>query len=187
MATLVIVKMYDSSLREIGSVFRTVWEHIKLHNRQKQSVVTVSWNSSDDEKVDLDDLMVAHDEQKRQIQTLMDNGVIVVVAAGNKADKEDSDGNLRPNIDMTPAIWEGPDYPLIVIGATDNTGEQADFSQGGEHLTISAPGVDIRCHHKSQQFTPYVDSGTSLGMFNYKSTLVSGCSTPKKASPGHFG
>lgn len=66
--------------------------------------------------------------------------VIFVTSAGNDAKKKDRDGSLRRNIDRTPAIFEGPDYPITVVGASDFTGALADFPQGGDHLTILAPG-----------------------------------------------
>ena len=56
-------------------------------------------------------------------------GIIVCVAAGN--DSVDA-------IDVHPANAE----PAITVGAIDNTFSRATFSNYGEVLDISAPGVD---------------------------------------------
>lgn len=166
MATkLVVVKMKEGSRDEVEVILKDVLGHIKKNNRRKRSVVVMSWNSSDDGKADLNSLLLHQEEQRDDIKALMDHGVIVVVAAGNHAKKTDDNGDLRPEIDTTPSIFEGPDYPLIVIGATDNTGEPADFSQGGDHLTIAAPGVDIECQGRTFSFKPPTRSGSSLGKF----------------------
>lgn len=163
-ATLVAVKMKDQSMAEIGDIFRTVLEHIKLNEREKKSIVVLPRSSSFGAKADPNDLYMAQEEQRDDIKRLMENGVIVVAAACNHALERDSDGNLRPNIDTTPGIFEGPDYPIIMVGSTDNTGEPASWSQGGDHLTIYAPGVDITSRHKILS-RPNIDSGTSFCKF----------------------
>lgn len=38
---------------------------------------------------------------------------------------------------------------MIVVGASDFTGAVADFSQGGDHLTILAPGKGIICQKQN--------------------------------------
>ena len=95
------------------------------------------------------------------IATLMKNDVIVVTAAGNDAEERDGNGLQRSVIDLAPAAFEGPDYPLIVVGATDYTGKPAAFSQGGNHLTVLGPGVDVPTLDKASD-APLVQSGTSF-------------------------
>ena len=110
----------------------------------------------------------------------MENGVIVVCAAGNAADERDDRGDLRSAIDLVPGVFEGPDYPLIVVGATNYKGcvfaslsedgntnsdvvdrKPADWSQGGSHLTILGPGVRVQTLDKAKD-DPLIQSGTSF-------------------------
>lgn len=165
-AKLVAVKMRDLDLSEQANVFGQVWEHIKTHGRQKRSIVTMSLGSRD--PVDPNNLSEFRQRQKDGIKLLLDNDIPVVLSSGNDAREEDKNGNKRTNIDSAPAIFEGPDFPLIVIGATDNTGQPANFSQGGDHLTISAPGVKVNCQYRDND-DPYTRSGTSYGRFKPRS------------------
>lgn len=53
-----------------------------------------------------------------------------------------STGNLGVFFDINklPKLLEGSDVPIINVGATDNLRQKADYSQGGPHLTLYAPG-----------------------------------------------
>ena len=57
------------------------------------------------------------------------HGVLVVAASGNS-------GSSTPNY---PAGYSG----VIAVSAVDNNGYYAPFSAGGEHISLSAPGVSI--------------------------------------------
>ena len=161
-ATLVVVKMADNTLAETGSIFDFVWQDIKSKKRQKKSVVTVSLVSKTPIDPDKPDTwFMAQRREHDQIKVLLDNDVIVVASAGNHAKENGSDGKPRVNIDTAPTVFEGPDYPIIAIGATDFTGMPTDFSQGGDHLTILGPGKDINCQDKATK-APLVVSGTSF-------------------------
>ena len=74
------------------------------------------------------------------IQELFKIDAIVVVPSGNYRSNW-----LRRNVDTVPGIWASPNFPLIVIGAVDNDGNQANFAQGGDRVTTWAPGVQVRC------------------------------------------
>jgi len=128
--------MRDRTLNEACEVYDLIAQDIEAKNRKKKSVVTLSSGSAF--PVDLNRLRTSERQRRDDIKYLLDNDVIFVTSAGNDAKKKDRDGNLRQNIDRTPAIFEGPDYPMIVVGASDFTGAVADFSQGGDHLTILA-------------------------------------------------
>jgi len=125
--------MRDRTLNEACEEYDLIAQDIEAQNRQKKSVVTLS--SGYTVPVDLNRLTTSERQRRDDIKHLLDSDVIFVTSAGNDAKEKDRDGNLRKNIDRTPAIFEGPDYPMIVVGASDFTGALADFSQGGDHLT----------------------------------------------------
>ena len=158
-----MVKMRDLSLAESSEVFDFVLKDIKAKNRQKKSVVTYSVGSKDPE--DPNNMLRSEKQERDHIKNLLDNDVIFVNSAGNNANKVDKEGQLRKNIDGFPKLWEGPDFPLIIVGATDFTGAVTDFSQGGPHLTILAPGKGILCQDKSLR-QPIAVDGTSFGKSN---------------------
>lgn len=165
-AKLVVVKMRALNLIEQANVFEIMWNDIQSQGREQRSVVTMSIGSTN--PVDPNNLSRLRQKQKDDIKVLLDNNVPVVLSSGNDAREEDKDGKKRTNIDLAPAIFEGPDFPLIVIGATDNTGQTAGFSQGGDHLTMSAPGVNVRCQYRDND-DPHSRSGTSYGRFKPRS------------------
>jgi hypothetical protein len=70
-------------------------------------------------------------EERDTIADAIANGSIVVTAMGNHAD--------LGNPDIYPACL--PD--VIAVGAVDRNGERAEFSNSGDHILLSAPGVDI--------------------------------------------
>lgn len=88
------------------------------------------------------------------IQAAVDAGVVVVVAAGNGEPVLDEDGKEIYNEDGTvksnavdinatdrcPAHIEG----AIVVGAINQSGQRAEFSNFGEALDLVAPGVEIK-------------------------------------------
>ncbi len=161
--------MHTMDLAEQAIVFEIIWKDIQSKGREQRSVVTMSIGSSI--PVDPNNLSPLRQKQKDTIKVLLDNNVPVVLSSGNDAREVDKDGNKRTKIDLAPAIFEGPDFPLIVVGATDNTGQTASFSQGGDHLTMSAPGVNVRCQYRDND-DPYSRSGTSYGRFKPRSLEI---------------
>lgn len=91
---------------------------------------------------------------KELMQEIFDAGGIVVTAAGNAAETSG-----REQVDQLPPMWASPDFPLIVVGAVDNVGYHAPFSQRGKAVIIYAPGVGISCPHSSPSTSYY---GTSF-------------------------
>lgn len=93
----------------------------------------------------------------------MNLDAVVINSAGNHCTEKDNNGALRSAVDTVPAVFEAPDYPLIVVGVNDFAGKQAVFSQGGDHVTILAPGVDVTCLKKGQVAPdPVQRQGTSF-------------------------
>lgn len=162
--------MAELDAAEQSNVFGQVWRHIQAQpDRQKKSVVVMSLGSI--EPMDPNNLNRFFQKQRDQIKLLLDNDVPVVVASGNDALKKDGNGNLRKDIDLSPGIFEGPDFPLIVIGAVDRFGKPYIASQGGDHLTISAPGVAVRCQYRDND-DEWIKSGTSFGRSRPSSLLL---------------
>ena len=83
-------------------------------------------------------------------------GCSIVVPSGNNGRNES-----RRRVDTFPAILESPEFPLIVVGAVNNNGQVAAFSQGPNQVTVWAPGVDVVCSKKNGVRR---DSGTSYAV-----------------------
>ncbi|HJZ13642.1 MAG TPA: S8 family serine peptidase, partial [Acidobacteriota bacterium] len=65
------------------------------------------------------------------VRLLVRNGITIVAAMGN----EYNYGN--------PTEYPAAFKDVIAVGATNDLGERADFSNTGKHINLSAPGVDI--------------------------------------------
>ncbi|MBB5040400.1 S8 family peptidase [Prosthecobacter dejongeii] len=85
------------------------------------------------------------DVLRRAVEYALANDVIVVAAAGNE----------QQTSLAYPAGYEG----VISVAAVDANGNQAYFSNSGETLTISAPGVGIVSAYSGNRMV--VSSGTS--------------------------
>ncbi|PVH97993.1 hypothetical protein DM02DRAFT_730159 [Periconia macrospinosa] len=88
------------------------------------------------------------------IEDIMAEDVPVIVAAGNNAAK-------TPTINTEPQIFEGPNFPIINVGAVDDDGNEANFSQRGTQLNVHAFGSAVTCRdqHGNQLDNKY---GTSF-------------------------
>ncbi len=142
---------------EIASIFDLVLRDIRSKLRQQKSVVSISWG-----KQLLDRRMPTPDWAAVQLQLkhLIENDVVVVCASGNGAVVTPNNPVARPYVDTAPAVF-APTLPIIVVGACDNTGAKADFSQGGLlTTTVLAPGVDVQCADLGMGLTTM--SGTSF-------------------------
>ena len=77
---------------------------------------------------------------RETMKSIIDLNGIIVVGAGNKRY-----GRSRRVVDTLPALFNGPDLPLVVAGSVDNGGILAPFSQGPDHVDTWAPGVEVSC------------------------------------------
>lgn len=89
-------------------------------------------------------------------EKLFKMGVPFISSAGNRAE-------IQPTIRRLPKIIQDDDYPIINVGAVGLDGSKAKFSQDGDQLTISAPGVDVTGKNKdgtegTLSGTPYCES-----------------------------
>ncbi|WYZ38078.1 hypothetical protein EsH8_II_001584 [Colletotrichum jinshuiense] len=66
------------------------------------------------------------------------------------------------DINIWPALMAGDGVLVINVGAVDNTGKNATFSQGGPLVHVMAPGVQLRCATKSSFFGTRLNDGTSF-------------------------
>jgi len=78
-------------------------------------------------------------------------GVLLVAAAGNSGDGNETDTELG-----YPAAYDA----CVAVGATDSSDQVADFSNSGAFVDLSAPGVNIPSTFKDGQYKTY--SGTSM-------------------------
>ena len=83
------------------------------------------------------------------VQSVIDDGVTMVVAAGN--DGGDACGNSPASV---PAA--------ITVGATDSSDQRADFSDYGSCVDLFAPGVDITSAWLDSSTATATLSGTSM-------------------------
>lgn len=83
------------------------------------------------------------------VQTALDNGVVVVVAAGN---------SNADACNFSPAFASA----AITVGATESTGKRAYYSNFGECVNIMAPGSAITSSWNEDDDQSMTISGTSM-------------------------
>jgi hypothetical protein len=100
--------MKDILQAERTTVFGFVWQHIKDNGRAGKSIVTHSISSLG--IVDPRYMGKSYQKMRDDIRTLINNDVVVVVAAGNEARQ------FRPDVDTAPAVFAEEDFPMVVVG-----------------------------------------------------------------------
>ena len=133
-------------------------EHITQNQRGGKAVVSISWGSSD--VTDPNNLDLDWQKAKDAIIQILDNDIPVFIAAGNNANQYVR-GKRRFNVDTAPAIFEGDDCPVVVVGNSDNIGKRYTTSQGGPRVQVFAPGKDITAQDFRRN-APIVTTGTSF-------------------------
>lgn len=155
----IVVKMASGAISEQVDVWNQIWSDISSKpERKKKSIVTYSMYSQNKPQ-DPNNLSKGRQQQKAQMKKLMDHDVPIVGIAGNDAQQSG-----RANVDTAPGVYVGPNFPLILVGATDNAGKKAPFSQSGNLVTLLAPGVKVPClDYKEDSTKPVLEDGTSFG------------------------
>ncbi|AKI98455.1 Subtilisin J [Archangium gephyra] len=94
---------------------------LKWCGEQKVNIVSLSLGSSTPDPV-----------EEETFQALWDQGILSVAASGNS-------GQSSPYTPMYPAAYS----TVIAVGAVDAEMKHAPYSQGGEHLSLVAPGSNV--------------------------------------------
>ena len=131
-------------LGENGGSFYAVAEGINHAASQNVDVINLSIEASDNHP---DSFLV-----ENAINNAVKKGITVVVAAGNgdKTTRLPAD-----TVNITPAKYDN----VIVVGALDDTGTKASFSNYGDSVDVIAPGVKIPSAYKEGGYR--TSSGTS--------------------------
>lgn len=87
----------------------------------------------------------------RAADTLYDNGILLIAAAGNNGNGQGTGDNID-----NPAKY----YSVIAVGATDINDDRASFSSTGPKIELSAPGKDIYSTMPGNKYASM--SGTSM-------------------------
>jgi len=112
-------------------------DDIRANDRQTKSVVLVPATARDPYYPG-QELQQPWSRVRELMQELMDSDAVIVVPSGNEVKRS-------RDVDLLPALWESPAFPIIVAGSVDNDGVTAPFSQGPSHVTAYAPGARIQC------------------------------------------
>lgn len=151
-AMLVVVRLYLIDTDEFKEALDLIIHDLDEHpERRKKSVVTMSLSIGQDWDEE------TRDDVRELLNQLFDRDVPFVCISGNTDPAE----NDSEEVNEYPALLEGPDFPLIVVGSVNSEGALSDFSQRGPHVTLHAVGEDILCLPKDSQ-TPMRDDGTSF-------------------------
>lgn len=136
----------------------TVLKKITQNKHGGKAVISISFGSLD--VIDPNNLDPDWQQAKNAIIKILNNDVPIFAAGGNKANQY-AGGKRRFNVDTAPAVFEGVDCPMIVVGNSDNTGRIYTTSQRGPHVQIFAPGRGVT----TQDFrgnAPVIKTGSSF-------------------------
>lgn len=115
------VNLTSGKQQEKVDAIRYVVELAKLHRGTFRFIINCSWALNGD-----------HTGVRLAIQEAWNHNVVVVVAAGNR----------HQNLDRQPSFPAS--YPeVIAVAATDQRDQVAAFSNYGQRVNITAPGVNI--------------------------------------------
>ncbi|OCK74996.1 subtilisin-like protein [Lepidopterella palustris CBS 459.81] len=92
-------------------------------------------------------------DTKIRMQWFSDQGIPVVIAAGNE-------GTNRPEIDMIPMKLDGGILQLINVGAANWEGDKRPASHAGPKVTVYAPGTGVPTMKKDG--SEMLETGTSV-------------------------
>ena len=135
---LVILRIFDSSGETNISVFEDAINWI-VQNKDLYDIKIVSMSFG--AKPELDNLYQINYLQQI-VRKLVDNGILVVAAAGNDRNSSQSDGDRTIN---SPAS----DKKVVAVGGVDYNGEMYQYSSGGPSFEfikkpdVCAPAVGI--------------------------------------------
>lgn len=115
------VNLSSGKQQEKADAIRYVTQLAKAHSGTLRFIINCSWALNGD-----------HTGVRLAIEEAWNNNVVVVVSAGNR----------HQNLDRTPSYPAS--YPeVIAVAATDQRDQVAAFSNYGQRVNITAPGVNI--------------------------------------------
>ena len=145
-------------LKSSGSIFDTLWalSFARDLSRDAPSRVVIVFTTASSE-TPTEQAPYYLTRIKQIIQEIFDGDGIVVIPAGNYAGSAG-----RFSVDTIPAIWSSASFPLIVVGAVDDQGVPAAFSQGGSIVSAHAPGVNLACPYDTKVHFSGTSFATSM-------------------------
>lgn len=129
MADFVAANMTTQDVATLLTAFATIGQDVAARGLQGKAVISCSLSANE---TAITDLGIAR--FRRVLGVLNSLDVPVVLSAGN----------YGGDINTYPALL-ADEFPLITVGAVDQEGEIASWSQGGPLLTTAAGGVGIVC------------------------------------------
>lgn len=142
-AQLLILKAFDANgSGDFNSIIQAIEHAIKWRGRngEKVRVISMSFGA----KRDVPQL-------HRAIRKAVENDILVVCAAGNEGD-----GDTR----TTERLYPGYYKEVVQVGAVDNEGNMAKFTNTNDEVDLVAPGVDVMSTYLNGQYAKL--SGTSM-------------------------
>lgn len=159
--TLVIVKMPDYSTETVTEILATIDEHIKQHDREFLSVISIFWGF--DGRVDPNNLGSVW-EQVYSYMKAISPKVLIICAAGNDAlDVSSTSKRMRVVVDTAPTIWaqKGPFTNILAVGNVNFDGQRYRESQVAGSYQMHAPSVNITYATAMTTTDTHKDTGTS--------------------------
>ena len=100
-------------------------------------------------------------KMEKAIKNAIKNNILVVCAAGNEGDG---------NADIFEYSYPASYVDVISVGAVDNPGVPAEFSNSNLVVDLVAPGVDVISTYPNNQFASL--SGTSMAAPHVSGSLA---------------
>ncbi|KAL0934046.1 subtilisin-like protease [Colletotrichum truncatum] len=152
---LVIVKASTQASDTDDALDRIV-EDVRLKKLQGRAIVNLSRcreNSTSE---------FSKRTMREYINEMIAEDIIVIAAAGNDNRPEIAKGAPAADVNSWPGLMAEDGVPVINVGAVDNTGKNASFSQGGPLVHVMAPGVQLQCAANSFFSGTRKNDGTSF-------------------------
>lgn len=139
--------MTNDDVATLIAAFAMIGQDVAQRGLKGKAVISCSLTASEDS---ITEMGIAR--LRRVLGVLVSLDVPIVLSAGNYG----GDINTYP-----PMLAD--ELPLITVGAVDDKGEIASWSQGGALLTTAAGGVGIVCATNEGVDTYRIKQGTSFG------------------------
>lgn len=136
-AQLRIFKIFDDDvdatrfLSRVGGELVVVDDHYVNEVMYLRALAACVDNNYDVVNLSIGGPAIGHSREQAHFRRMVDQGQIVVAAMGN----ERRDGS--------PTSWPAAYPGVVAVGALDLNDGVATFSNGGSHICVTAPGVDI--------------------------------------------